>query len=148
MKFIRIPIDPHEVIGSFIEVWGAQIRGGRGSRGNSSYSVDRYLNQSNADFLSHPATQVTPTMLYSISGLGAESHTLGIKNSGVTLYIAHFKVQDTKSVITTLTPPPSGQSQTVPATSGATPTTVAQSEQTGSNHYPLNDLSHVFTNSQ
>ena len=141
-----MPTEPHEVLGSFIEVWGAQFMGGRQAEGNSSYSVDRSHNQSNTDFMQYTAP-VTPRMLFRASGLGTESHTLALRNGGVNLYIAHFKVQDTESVMPTVANPPNGQSQTVTTVAGVPPAAVSISKPTGSHHYRLNSLSHVLTRS-
>ena len=129
-----ILIQPRELLGGFIEVWGAQIKGGREASGNSSYAVDGSQYPNNTNIL-QPVSHVLPSILFSASGLGTEGHTLMFTNGGVNLYIAHFKVQNTELAISTIAPASGGQSRSGQSTPGVTYTAMTQSELTGAHYY-------------
>ena len=80
----------HIPIGAFIEVWGSQVMGGRGTAGSSTYAIDGSLSK-------NPVLQTGNTTefvkLFSASNLPFGTHTLTITNIGVHLTIGYFKVQ-------------------------------------------------------
>ena len=123
-------------------MWGAQLMGGRGTGGNSSYTVDGSQSPNNTIFLPS-INPVLPTILFRTSGLGMDSHTLKFTNGGVHLYIAHFKVQDIETVTPTMTITPV-QPQSAQSTSGTTDTTVGPTESAGS-HFILEEFHCILT---
>ena len=143
-SLLRTSAELHESSGGFIEVWGAQLMGGRGKYGNSSYTVDRSQSPNNTILLSS-ISSVLPSILFSTSGLGTDLHTLKFENGGVQLYIAHFKVQDTQPVTSILTITSSGgPPQSAQSPSGIISTTASLSESTGS-HFILRKLHCIYS---
>ena len=84
------PLD-YPPTGTFIEVWGSQAMGGRGSAGNSTYILDGSIASRNIAF--QPGNTTSFVKLFSTPSLHSGAHTLTIVNCGVHLTIGYFKVQ-------------------------------------------------------